>query len=361
MIGLLSYLSTTLFFSPALNLLLIPIAIYRFLLKKEMRQVGFLKTGQKVGMVLILISVALSIVIFIFFSPVISNFEKSITGPFPYLLLILVSMLVGWTFDKGDAKIVIFLVFLEIIVGAAEYILGTHSFFSVAYRSQNQIGETDLLYYNRVYGLSLNSSIYALKVLFCLFLLIVFRSEVGKRFWAIGWLFVAVGFFTSFNRTAIVAGVVSLLIVYRKKIQGSLFILISVVIGFLFYFDELYRAFTRGSGEVDLSGRDHIFSYFLEILSQNPILGNASRKVWLDIGGRLYHAHNSYIELAVSNGIIVTILFFLGYYFLFLRGALLYAAPLLIYSLFQYGLMWGLSFHDVVFFGSMFYVMRKRY
>jgi O-antigen ligase len=129
----------------------------------------------------------------------------------------------------------------------------------------------------------------------------------------------------------------------------------------VFYLSTIIENLTRGRGELDLSGRDFIFHEFFTILSQRPFFGNAAQKVWLQINDGLYHAHSSYLEFLVSNGIFISILFFSGYYLLVLRGQMLAALPLLIYSVFQYGLLWGLVFHDVVFFGLMFYLLRSRH
>jgi len=360
MLGLLAFLSTTFVFSPVINLLLLPVAFYRLFLTNYGRDISFLKTGHKLGMMLLLLSAILSVAVFSFVDPLVDNFEKSILGAFPYVVLIVVALFVGMAFRRHDLIVVLLLIFLEIFVGVAEYLVGTHSFFSVEYKGQTQIGDTELLYYNRVFGLSLNSSVYAFKVLVGFVILMAIKSELSLRIFLGCAVIVAVGFITSFNRTAIVAAVIGLMFYYaanwRVVLSGGV---IGSVVG-VFYLPVIIENLTRGKGELDLSGRGFIFEEFLTILNQSPFFGNAAQKVWLQINEGLYHAHNSYIEFLVSNGIIISLLFFSGYYLLVLRGQLLVALPLLIYSVFQYGLLWGLVFHDVVFFGLMFYLLRSK-
>ncbi|MDT8904339.1 hypothetical protein SAMN03159376_00889 [Pseudomonas sp. NFACC09-4] len=359
MLGLLAFLSTIVFFSPVLNLLLLPIAFYRLFFTGYGRDFSFLKVGHKAGLILLLLSAFLSVVVFLLMEPLIGNFEKSILGAFPYVVLILISLFVGLVFRRMDLIVVLLLVFFEIVVGAAETIAGVHSFFSVEYKGQTQIGDTDLLYYNRVYGLSMNSSVYAFKVLVGFFILMAIKSELSRRVFFLCSAVIAIGFVTSFNRTAIVAAAISLMFYYVKNWRVVLLGgVVGCAVGF-FYLSAIVENLTRGRGELDLSGRDFIFHEFSEVLYQSPLFGNATQKVWLQINDSLYHAHSSYLEFLVSNGIFISVLFFTGYYFLVLRGRMLAALPLLIYSVFQYGLLWGLVFNDVVFFGLMFYLLRS--
>lgn len=361
MLGLVTFLSTIVFFSPVLNLLLLPIVFYRLFLTGYGRDLRFLNAGNKIGMLLLLFSALLSVTVFFFMDTLVDNFEKSTLGAFPYVVLILFSLCVGMAFRRKDLVVVLLFVFFEIFVGVAEYIAGVHSFFSVEYKGQTQIGDTELLYYNRVFGLSLNSSVYAFKVLVGFVILMAIRSELSRRVFLVCAIIIAVGFFTSFNRTAIIAAAVSLVFYYLTNWRV---VLSGVVVGCaaaFFYLSTIIENLTRGKGELDLSGRDYIFHEFFTILSQRPLFGNAGQKVWLEINDGLYHAHSSYLEFLVSNGTLISLLFFSGYYLLVLRGQMLAALPLLIYSVFQYGLLWGLVFHDVVFFGLMFYLLRSKY
>lgn len=359
MLGLISFLSTTVFFSPVINLLLLPVAFYRLFLAGDCRGFGFFRTSHWLGIALLFMSACLSISVFLLVDPLVGNFEKSLVGGFPYLVLILVSLFVGSVFRKRDLIVVLFLIFVEILVGFIEYVLGVHSFFAVNFTGQTQIGETELLYYNRVFGLSLNSSVYAFKVLVGFVILMALKQDLTKRFFFFCSAIVVVGLVTSFNRTAIIAVVISL---FFRYVTNWRFLLASFagcgVVG-IFFLSSFVENLTRGRGEVDFSGRDIVFGEFMEVFNRSPFFGNASQKVWLNINDNLYHAHSSYLEFLTSNGIFISLLFFSGYYLLILRGRILVALPLLVYSIFQYGLLWGLVFHDVVFSGLMLYLLKS--
>ncbi|SJM89826.1 membrane hypothetical protein [Crenothrix polyspora] len=230
----------------------------------------------------------------------------------------------------------------------------------IKFRSKSKIGE-GIVYYNRVFGLSVNSSAYAFKVLVGFVILMAIKSQLSRRVLLLCIAILLVGFVTSFNRTAIVAAGIGFLMFYCNNWRVLLASFTSGCVVCVYYLSSLIDNFNRGKDGVDLSGRDYIFNEFLTLFMQRPFLGNATRKVWLQIDGNLYHAHNSYLEFMASNGIFISLLFFTGYYLLILRGRLLIALPLLVYSVFQYGLLWGLVFHDVVFFGLMFYLLKSEY
>ena len=77
--------------------------------------------------------------------------------------------------------------------------------------------------------------------------------------------------------------------------------------------------------------------------------GNMSVKLWYNHEGTLFHAHNSFVETLASNGIFI----FLLYMFFVLKNLNRYNAkfvmPILVLSVLQYGIFWGISFLDIVF------------
>lgn len=310
MLGLLAFLSTTVFFSPAINLLLLPIALYRLFLTNQGRDIGFLAGRHQCGLILLFLSVFLAVAAFAFVDPLVVNYEKSMLGSFPYVVLIFSALCVGMAFRKRDLLIVLLLIFIEIFVAIAEYLVGTHSFFSVEYRGQTQIGDTGLLYYNRVYGLSQNSSAYAFKVLVGFAILTAIKPEITRRTLIICGGILLVGFLTSFNRTAIIAAVIGFSFNYLRNWRALFFSCMVVGVVAFYYLSTIVENVTRGKGELDLSGRDYIFNEFLSVFLQSPYFGNAAQKVWLEIDESLYHAHNSYLEFLTSNGMFISILFF---------------------------------------------------
>ena len=67
----------------------------------------------------------------------------------------------------------------------------------------------------------------------------------------------------------------------------------------------------------------------------------------------MIHAHNSFLQVIANNGIL------LGGFLIVLTLAklnkknIVYIVPLLVYSLTQYGIFWGTSLTDVVFFALL--------
>jgi hypothetical protein len=357
-LGLISYLSSTVFFSPAVTLFLLPIAGFRLLNRRYSQRFRALKASEGAGLYLLLYAAVLTIPVFILGKPVVPYVGTSLFGPIPYLTMVVAAVLVGIAFDRRDLVVILGLVYVEIAVGLAEFVLGVNTFFAGADRVR---WETDLLYFKRVFGMSTNSSVYAFKVLVAFMIVMVLRSEWSRKMWfgALGIL--SIGFVTSFGRTALMAAALGWLAYYAARNRKMLLIWIATVItvGFV-YSAVIFENLTLGrSGEEFVGERHEVYAGFLAIITERPLFGNATRKVWLDIGGGLHHAHNSYLELIASNGIVISGVFLMGFYLLLLRGRVIYALPLLVYSLLQYGLFWGLSFHDVSFSGLMVYLMQR--
>lgn len=358
LIGIISFLSSMAFVSPALNLLLLPIAFYRIFILRKVRVYSVLRINQQVGLVLMIVALGLSGVVYLIMPVAISNFDRSIVGGVPYIWLIFASLFIGLAFDRNDLRAIAVLVFIEIGVGALEYYLGVHSFLSVKFLGETQIGDTDLLYYNRVFGLSSNSSVYAFKVLAAFAIILAFREKLGKRTLILCGAILVAGFITSFNRTAIIAACIGLALVYSRSLKSILAIAIVGVAAALSL--NLERMFTRGQGHVDLSGRDIVFGEFYKFIDGHLFIGNACEKVWIFIDGALYHAHNSYLELVASNGIVIAPIFFLGFYLFAIRGRFREASVFLVFSVYQYGLLWGLTFNDIVFAGLMSVLLAEK-
>jgi O-antigen ligase len=68
---------------------------------------------------------------------------------------------------------------------------------------------------------------------------------------------------------------------------------------------------------------------------------------------KLIHAHNSFLQLLASNGIIISFLFLGILFFIWTKKNLLLLIPILLYSCFQYGIFWGFSLLDVFFFSIL--------
>ena len=306
----------------------------------------------------------------------VNNVSYGLNRYFPFIPLLTSSYLISTLVDLKVKRYLIFLICIESLVGLFEYTNGVRTFFDVSTHGVTEFGSSRFLYYNRVYGLSTNSSIFSLKLLWASILLceIIYYDYISKKTASLIAIILAIGYYTTFNRTAIAAtGLLFFLFIYHKG-EGvnkkSILIvttlsLLAIVTIYIFK-DILLEQFLRGKS-TDSSGRLLIWSSFLEFIINNPQFGNYGHKLFLQTTNGLYHAHNSYLELISSNGILISAPFIIGYYLYFIRNKK-FTSIMLVYSLFQYGLLWGNSFSDILFFslipsvgiGSHNLVIQKR-
>lgn len=281
---------------------------------------------------------------------------------FPTFLLLPVCILAGAFLRKGDAKWLLHLIALESIVALVEYSLGMPSIVPGVDVPEISPGQANMWYYQRVYGLSINSSVLALKVFTALLLMDYFklRSSLFKFYRLL--FFAAI--FVTFNRTVILTVAIYLagqqvqswyVVKAPAKRQlatmfGVLMVLLVGGVGIYLFSDQLLSQFTRDKG-VDLSGRDHIWPFFWDYILNHMFFGNGGMKV-LDPLGR--HAHNSMLQNWATNGGIATLLLV----WLILRNIgtknFWLVVAILIYSGTQYGIFWGISLMDMALYTFLF-------
>lgn len=343
MIGTILYLSTTFAFSPLLNLATFPVALLLIILR---RSTVSLMPRQITGIVILLISTFASTVIFVSYRQTINNFDKSLVGAFPYLILIIMAIFLATLLRPQDLRWILYLVIIEIFVSVIESIYGVRSFF-VPSLGEVAFGTTNYLYYNRVYGLSDSSSVFAFKVLigWICFLYGSHRYSCYMRYFICTVLLA--GLYFSFNRSVILSLLVAIFIYLRNKYKTLMVVLIAGGLAMLRFWGWLATQASRGIDGIDYSGRDVIFSQFLGIITENPLVGNGGAKVWIYIGDSLFHAHNSFLELGASIGIPLSIFWIIGYLLLVWRAWPI-LIPFIVYSSLQYGLFWGFVFNDIV-------------
>lgn len=348
MIALIIYLSTTVFFSISILIFLIPLLIFRevFIFKRDI----VFGENELRGYIVLFATSVVMMFLNIFYGPVLGNIkDSSLLGDIPYIILIPFSFLLGKFINFKDLKIIQYLIALEIIVGVFEYMAGVPTFF----RNNTQVeelAETGIFYQKRVFGFSPNSSTLAAKIIYLSMILMMSIKKENKinveNILFI--LFIIFGLFITFNRTAIIAIVFSFLILFGMRFKNLLLITVPACLLIYIGWDVIVEQLTRGRGNLDLSNRDNIFAYFINFINENMLLGNMGTKLWWNSGGSIWHAHNSYLEFIASNGIFSTISFLIGIMFIY-QKKLIIALPILIFSFFQYGFLWGLSFYDVIF------------
>lgn len=270
----------------------------------------------------------------------------------------------AFALNREDAKVFLILTCLECFVGIAEYSMGITSFIGA---DPEAFAGEELLYFKRVYGISGNSSTLSEKVLISSILLYNLRDEF-KRIFKISILAVLlIGFFITFNRTAIIAFVFFAVCVFyqryknqKKRLRGVIILLtVTCIIPLFFVFwskfgDLISLQFSRGGDtESMLTGRPYIWSLFGKFISENFILGNGSVHLLVPYYSGMIHSHNSFIQLLADNGIILAVFYLINIAVRFNKNNWIYCLPFVIMSLAQYTLFWGFSMGDVFFFAFL--------
>lgn len=358
MIALILFLSTTVFVPIYIVLSIIPLLVIReriifknniFFTKKEL--LGFLIIGFS-GFLITFLN--------IYYGAVVSNInDKGILGEFPYLLLIFIALLFSKLITQKDLRLIQFLIMFEIFVGVLEYIAGVPTFFKNP-TGMMELSDTGILYQSRVFGFSSNSSNLAAKIIYLATISIMFVKANGKfLFWdKFVVFFILVGLFVTFNRTAIISILFSYFILFGFRFKNIILFVFPILIAIYLKWDSIVNQLTRGRGEVDLSGRDKIFDYFYNFWIENFFLGNYGTKLWWNSSGSIWHSHNSYLEFLASNGFLVSFFFIIGWMLIFGRKTII-VLPILIFSCFQYGFLWGFSFYDILIFSIIYIYIKK--
>ena len=219
--------------------------------------------------------------------------------------------------------------------------------------------ENKFWYYHKVYGLSSNSTPFAFKCLLALILLYYIKETLSRRFFYCSNVILMIGLIISFSRSAMIATFIFftmyLFSVY-KRIEQRITLIFCYLLGFVVFGPVMLLQFNRGQATLDYSYRDIIFKKYSDYISNHLVWGNSGVKLHLTIEDKIYHAHNSFVELFASNGMLIGSFFLVILGFCIRKKSIIYIFPVLIFSMFQYGIFWGLSFYDVVFFFLLFNV-----
>lgn len=319
-------------------------------------------------------------------------------------LLIITSIL---CYSQGLLRFLVIITAVECAVGLMEYGTGIRSFL-LDLGDRTLIDNYELLYDSRVYGLSVNSSILGLKV-FAAFLLIDYVRFNAFWEWVLRVLLL-VGLLISFSRTPILVliaywGLTGLIGVFRQKtrtvkvpaLQFKLMVLLAVFV----FNSSLKYQLTRGESSaesayttsanaskpkipkntntipikpgqvepekqrmgdrlmmqaegVQSSGRKLIWINYINFIEANLWFGNGSDKLMLrsyQPGTNSYkevHAHNSYLQLLASHGLIIFLLFVLFYLMYSKWINLIVVGSILLFCMANYSIFYGFSYMDVV-------------
>jgi O-antigen ligase len=298
----------------------------------------------------------------------------------PYTIATLVTYFLAKHLNARDMKIIVWLIVAECLVVMVQYFLGVNTFFSsLDHFNENIVKNPDLLYNRRPLGLSENSSVIAYK-LFLAYLILDYLKLKNIIFTVVRFILI-IGIFFTFNRTVFLVCfiyiAISLIKIYGPIIEnllnqkiavkqikyvvlaiGGVMVLILIV---AFSLEDIYAQLTRGRSDgVDLSGRDKIWLDFVNFISENFFFGNGSVKYYAPYSSKLIHAHNSYLQTIATNGIFI----FLLYLLLVIRNLnhrnIIFTLLILFYSVFQYGIFWGVSLMDIILFKMLFFTKDQK-
>ena len=280
----------------------------------------------------------------------------------PNMYMQVFMLIVAFALSHKDAKVFIALTCFECLIGVVEYYFGVSSFFE---SDPEFFEDEELLYFKRVNGLSGNSSTLSEKVLISSLLLYNIRNLLEKKEVIIMFSILLVGYFVTFNRTAIITFLMFAGYIFLQKYKDqikrqyalgviSIAILISFVIIFWENFGELIiLQFSRGDTASLLTGRPLIWSMFGQFISENLFFGNGSVHLLVPYYSGPIHAHNSFIQVLADNGLFLALLYLINVFIKINKRNCLYLFPFIVLSLTQYSLFWGFSVEDVFFFAFL--------
>jgi hypothetical protein len=291
---------------------------------------------------------------------------------FPYPIAMIATFLIAISIRRNDMKIIYWLIVIEALIVCLEFGLQTETI--IPWISVPKHTSSSLLYFNRPFGLSINSSVAAYK--FMVGLLIIDFINYRNKWVSIGKTLLLLGILFTFSRTVIVVLVIYYLFKYAKRYKSIFiqltqlklmkkdlsFLIISGIIGAtilgfsIINYNSINQQFTKGSGQVELSGREKIWPQFVTFIKSNPIVGNHSQKFYADYKNipKKAHAHNSFLQVIADNGIIIFLFYALLLFATIKRQNALYISILILYSISQYGIFWGISIIDILLFIFMF-------
>lgn len=330
----------------------------------------------------------------------------------PFFLLPILLLSAYKFFSNRTFLIVLIFVSIECVIGYFEFYFNVRTFFSPI-TDELIIQSKDSLYYSHVFGLTNNSSIFALHILVAFICL--YRVVVKPFYFWLFFLIFMTGVVVSFNRTLIVVlGYFFLIemIVYfiqnKRQILNIRFMsyLAVVIVFFTFYFLPItQRSFDRGGTEqiayntskkiskrnntklacnkanaklmlepneldtskvltksllvttqnFNTSGRKLIWMNYINYVEENPWVGNGSNKLMLRTTQpttgetELFHAHNSFLMLFSTYGIPLGLFMLILLFLWWKKSHFTILSTIILYSMLQYGIFWGFSILDLVF------------
>jgi hypothetical protein len=337
------------------------------------------------------------------------NWESSV-DIYSFVYLFPITYIVARSFDIYKVKVVTYLIYfilIESLISIIQYICGVSTFY-FNLNTFREFENYDLLYYTRVFGLSSNSSGMSLK--FFIGLLLLNLTNFGKLKHILIEIVLLISSIIAFGRiTLIVIPIYYIFKAFRlflksKKIQQV--VLVPFLLFVLFFAISpswTRKQFTRndmavasslpiaqtelndsnsnidshqsdsiikvndqpnadinlteslGVNKINMAGRNEIWNHYFEYGKAN-LFGNSFKKYLMK---GTVHAHNSFLQIYASFGIIFSILLLLIYFRKINLDNYFIIIPILILAMGQYFVFWGISFFDIIFYYFLFFFKPK--
>lgn len=290
-------------------------------------------------------------------------------SPLGYGLLVICALLGRWI-NPSTVRWLLVFICLEAAVCGIQIALKQPYVFAgqrdaILSSGETEWGSTDLLYFNRAYGLSTNSSVVAQKCM--LGVMMLFAVNIRRWWRLVAALLLAVGLYCTFNRSALIAvvfflslkGAAVFLRVSAKR-QLQVFAILILTTAFLAVKGpQIREQFLRGNLErsvVQESGRLGLLTAATETIAANPVVGNYSQRFEVMENGVPLHLHNSWLQLLADHGVVGLLLIAHAVSLVRMRNLPAFLA-LALYSVVQFGLFGKISLINVMFY----YFMQHRH
>ncbi|NVN97483.1 O-antigen ligase family protein [Candidatus Nomurabacteria bacterium] len=260
---------------------------------------------------------------------------------------------------RNDLKIIVILITLESVFIFIEIFLGETTIFTSNpdYRSGLSF---DALYLIRPFGLSDGTNSMGGKLVIAIILLDYLWEPSRLKQFNKYFLFLAL--IIVFSRTAIYASLLHYLIYYIKvaKVRHKLLKIFAflAIVGLANFtiidipWELITEQLNRGKEDgIDLSYRDVIWSDCWRFITSHPLLGNGSSRyyIWLSTAQMYEHAHNSFLNLLATNGFLISGVYLLWIFSRQPLDNIKITLPIIVFSIGQFGVFWGISFMDIIF------------
>jgi O-antigen ligase len=278
----------------------------------------------------------------------------------PYFIAYIGVFLLANLLNKKDLQCIAILIALESLTIFIEAYLGVNTLFTNHPEFRSGL-DFSMLYFARPFALTDGINDFGAKLLAAIIITdyLVTKSRLQKVLRTT----LLLALIINFSRTTLFAVAIHymLLITFNTNARVKLKIITALLgsiivvmfsVGMDNFIDFIANQINRGKTDgVDMSYRDVIWGTSLDFIEKNPLFGNGSSRfhVWLSDYQAWEHAHNSYLHLLSSNGLIIAglMLYWIGININ--RKNILPITPILIFCIGQYGIFWGISFLDIIF------------